>query len=151
MQKRTFTIAEAVAQLIEPGLTGLIVTTLHDWIRGDEPDRLVTRHAARATVRIALIPAAGDWHNPPVLLTGLAGREFEVRSLGVLWHAALCGESTRSHLAGIAREPSPRASCGGFCGALSGLCAGWWGGIWAGCGEGRLLPSNLGRSAAFAA
>ncbi|KUL29191.1 hypothetical protein [Actinoplanes awajinensis] len=95
-QWRSWTIAEAVRQLLEPALAGVIVRTLADWIRADGPDRMVIRHAARALVRMADVPVGSGWDSPPMLLAGLRDGTVPVHDLGPLWHAALLADSTRT-------------------------------------------------------
>ncbi|WP_203843412.1 hypothetical protein [Winogradskya humida] len=93
MQRSTSTIAEAVGQIFDEESYGLIVATLAGWIRADGPQRLVTRHAARALIRIAGVPARNGRGGVPLLLLALSDAGTE--ELAVLWYAALLGASTK--------------------------------------------------------
>lgn len=95
-QMWSWTIAEAIRQLVKDAPPELVVGALADWIRGDSDPRLVTRHAARALVRMADVRTGGRWNSPPLLLAGLADGAIPVADLGPLWYAALLGESTKA-------------------------------------------------------
>jgi hypothetical protein len=95
MQRNSPTVAEGVGQLAGPGLHRLVVPTLVDWIREDQPARLVTRHAARSLLRMASNADHRRGEAAPSLLLALADGEIAPSDLSVLWYPALLGVSTR--------------------------------------------------------
>ncbi|WP_250008174.1 hypothetical protein [Actinoplanes sp. M2I2] len=94
LQKRGWTIAAAASRLLTSESRRLIVGTLVGWIREDGPARVVTRHAARAFVRMVPMPHEDGRSPVPVLLSGLAEGDLLVEQLSELWYPALLGAST---------------------------------------------------------